>query len=93
VSLLSSELYHSGRFGVGSPEICAAVSWSSLCKSKEEGGPMCVRPRDSKTVDGPGLIVLRGGIPCARIHARARAPVCGPTMPGNGPAGSVSARV
>jgi hypothetical protein len=46
VSLLSSELHHSGRFGVGSPEICAAVSWSSLCKSKEEGG-LCAYVRET----------------------------------------------
>jgi hypothetical protein len=93
VSLLSSDLHHGGRFGVGSLEICATVSRPSLRKSKEEGG-LCAYVRETiKQWSDLVLIVLRGGIPCARIHVRARAPVCGLTMPRNMPAGSVSARV
>jgi hypothetical protein len=33
--------------GVGPPEICAAVSWPSLCKSKKRGGGLCVTVSDT----------------------------------------------
>jgi hypothetical protein len=61
---------------------------------KQRRGGLCAYIREIvKQWPGLGLIVLCSMVPCARIHARVRAPVCGPTMPRYGPGGSVSARV